>query len=129
MSIQPQLMLTDYAGNKSHLILSQQPLVGHNVHPAIAKDSPKRSGTKGIKSPSQIPGQSPSLTSAEQTWKHSGISYHAIQGIFKKDFGWKPNKPHYVQQLFLDDCDERMEFCEHLLQWIDDCPGVFHNII
>ena len=70
MSIQPQLTLTDYAGNKSHLSLSQQPLVGHKVRPAIAKNSPKRPGIKGIKSPSQIPGQSPSLTSIEQDWKH-----------------------------------------------------------
>ena len=44
----------------------QEPLVGHKVRPAIAEDSPKRPGTKGIKSPSQIPGQSPSLTSIEQ---------------------------------------------------------------
>ena len=41
MSIQPQLTLTDYAGNKSHLSLSQQPLVGYKVRPAIAKDSPE----------------------------------------------------------------------------------------
>ena len=72
MSIQPQLTLTDYAGNKSHLSLSQQPLVGHKVRPAIAKDSPKRPGTKGIKSTSQITDQSPSLTSVEQDWKHLG---------------------------------------------------------
>ena len=72
MSIQPQLTLTDYAGNKSHLSLSQEPLIRHKVRPAIAKDSPKRPGTKGIKSPSQIPGQSPSLTSIEQDWKHQG---------------------------------------------------------
>ena len=72
MSIQPQLTLTDYAGNKSHLSLSQQPLVGHKVRPAIAKDSPKRPGTKEIKSPCQIPGQSVSLTSIEQDWKHQG---------------------------------------------------------
>ena len=72
MSIQPQLMLTDDAGNKSHLSLSQQPLVEHKVRTAIAKDSPKRPGTKGIKSPSQIPGQSPSLTSIEQDWNHQG---------------------------------------------------------
>ena len=71
-SIQPQLMLTDYAGNKSHLSLSQQPLVGHKFRPAIAKDSPKRPRTKGIKSLSQILGQSPSLTSVEQDWKHQG---------------------------------------------------------
>ena len=31
MSIQPQLTLTDDADNKSHLSLSQQPLVGHKV--------------------------------------------------------------------------------------------------
>ena len=48
------------------------PLVGHKVRPAIAKDSSKRPGTKGIKSPSQIFGQSPSLTSIEQDWKHQG---------------------------------------------------------
>ena len=56
ISIQPQLTLTDYPGNKSHLSLSQQPLAGHKVRPAIAKGSPKRPGTTGIKSPSQIPG-------------------------------------------------------------------------
>ena len=67
MSIQPQLTLTDDADNKS-----QQPLVGHKVRPAIAKDSLKRPGTKGIKSPSQMPGQSPSLTSVEQDEKHEG---------------------------------------------------------
>ena len=72
MSIQPQLTLMDYAGNKSHLSLSQQPLVGHKVRLVIAKDSKKRPGTKGIKSPSQILGQSPSLTSVEQDRKHQG---------------------------------------------------------
>uniref|UniRef100_A0A8C4QAE9 Zinc finger protein ZFPM2 n=1 Tax=Eptatretus burgeri TaxID=7764 RepID=A0A8C4QAE9_EPTBU len=70
MSIQLQLTSMDDAGNKSHLGLSQQLLVGHKVQPAIAKDSPKRPGTKGIKSPSQILGQSPSLTSAEHDCKH-----------------------------------------------------------
>ena len=49
---------------------SQQRLVGHKVRPARAKDSRKRSGTKRIMPPSQIPGQSPSLTSIEQDWKH-----------------------------------------------------------
>ena len=72
MSILPQLTLTDYAGNKSHLSLSQQPLIGHKVRRATVKDSLKRPGTKGIKSPSQIPGQSVSLTSIEQDWKHQG---------------------------------------------------------
>ena len=82
MSIQPQLTLTDYAGNKSHLSLSQQPLVGHKIRPVIAKDSPKRPGTKGIKSLSQILGQSPSLASIEQDWKHQGTEdsdFHAAQ--------------------------------------------------
>ena len=65
MSRQPQLMLTDFAGNKSHLSLSQQPLVVHTTNNSL-----KRPGTKGKKSQSQIPGQSPSLTSIEQDWKH-----------------------------------------------------------
>ena len=68
MSIQPQLTLTDYADNKSHLHLSQQPL-GHKVGPVIAKDSPKRSGTEGVKCLSQILSQSLSLTSVEQDWE------------------------------------------------------------
>ena len=72
MSKQLQLTPTDYAGNKSHTSLFQKPLIGHKVRQARAKDSPKRPGTKGIKSPSQIPGQSPSLTSEEPDWKHQG---------------------------------------------------------
>ena len=79
MAIQLHLMLMDYAVNKFHLSVSQQLLVGHKVQPAIAKDYSKRPGTKGIKSPSQIPGQSPSLTSVEQDWKHQqpelGLSF------------------------------------------------------
>jgi len=62
----------DYGGNKSHLSLSQQPLVRYKVRPAIAKDYLERPGTKGINSPSQIPGHSPSPTSIEQDWKHQG---------------------------------------------------------
>ena len=45
MFIQTQLTLTDDTGNKAHLSLSQQPLVGHEVQPAIANDTPKRPGT------------------------------------------------------------------------------------
>ena len=78
MSIQPQLMLTEYAGNKSHLSLSEKMLVGHKDRPAIVKDSLKRSGTKGIKSSSQILGQSPSLTSVEQDWKHQGPEHSDV---------------------------------------------------
>ena len=72
MSILRQLTLMDYAGNKSLLSLSQEPLVGHEVWPVTAKDFPNRPFTKGIKSPSQIPGQSQSLSSVEQDWKHQG---------------------------------------------------------
>ena len=39
---------------------------------SVAKDSPKRPGTKGITFPSQILGQSRSLTSIEQDRKHQG---------------------------------------------------------
>ena len=72
MSIQSQLMLTDYTGNKSHLSLSQKPLVAYKAWPAMAKDSPKRPDKEGVKSSSQIPGQSSSLTSVKQDWKHQG---------------------------------------------------------
>ena len=93
MSIQPQLTLTDYAGNKSDLSLSQQPLVGHKVRPAIAKDSPKRPGTKGIKSPSQILGQSPSLASIEQDWKQQGPEDSDIRPPAQE-----PTAPHLMIQ-------------------------------
>ena len=46
-----------------------------------------------------------------------------------KDLGWKPYKPHYVQQWIPDDCGKRMGFCEHFLQWTDDCLNVLNNII
>ena len=45
---QPELTLMDSAGNKTHLSLSQQQLVGYKVIPAIARDSLKRPGSKGI---------------------------------------------------------------------------------
>ena len=67
-----QQTLMDYANNKFHLSLFQQPYIGHKVRPARAKDSSKRPGTKRVKSPSQIHGQSPSPTSIEQDWKHQG---------------------------------------------------------
>ena len=90
-------MLTDSAGNKSHLSLSKHPLVGHKVRPAIAKDSPKRPGSEGVKSPSQNPGQSPSLASFEQDWKH--------QGPEDSDFrppAHVPTAPHSMIQLIQD---------------------------
>ena len=72
MSQQPQLILTDCAGNKYHLSFSQQPLVGNKVQTAKTKDSLKSPGTKGIMSESEIPGQSSSLKSIEQDWKQQG---------------------------------------------------------
>ena len=96
MSIQPQLMLTDYAGNKSHLNLSQQPFVGHKVWPVRTKDSPKRPGTKGIKSPSQIS----EVTSVEQQWKHQGPE----DSNFCRP-AQVPTVPH------------------PMIQWIHDSPG------
>ena len=57
------------------------------------------------------------------------MSYRDIQAILKKDLGWKPYKPHHVQQLFPDNFNERMEFCEYFLQWTDDYPGALHHII
>ena len=105
-------MLTDYAGNKSHLSLSQQPLVGHKDQPAIAKDSPNRPGTKEIKSLSHILGQSPSLTSGEQDWKHQG---HEDSDLLRKLCS-------YAEFLQLRDTyrksstDELMNFTRFLLE-------------
>ena len=47
MSIQPQLTLTDYAGNKPHLSLSQQPLVGHSPN-SNSQGFSEETCTKGI---------------------------------------------------------------------------------
>ena len=52
--------------------LSQQPLVGHSLT-SDSQGFSEETWYKGIKSPSQIPGQSPSLTSIKQDWKHQGL--------------------------------------------------------
>ena len=91
LSIQLQLMLTDYTGYKSHLSLSQQPLVGHKIWPVIVKDSPKRPGTERLESPSQIPGQSPSLTSVLQDRKHQGpedSDFHPLHRYWQHHTPW-----------------------------------------
>ena len=73
MSIQLQLMLTDVSGKKKISFESLSATAHWTQSPTSdSQDSPKRPGTKGIKSPSQIPGQSPSLKYMEQDWKHQG---------------------------------------------------------
>ena len=58
--------------------------------------------------------------------RESRLGDCAIQAILK-DLGWKPHNPHGVQ--FWMFVNKRMEFYEHILQWIDDCSGVLYNII
>ena len=53
--------------------------------------------------------------SVRQGSRESGLSRYAVATILKKDLSFKPWKPHYVQQLFPDDCDRRMEFAEKFL--------------
>lgn len=67
--------------------------------------------------------------SLRQGSRESGLSRYSVATILKKDLSFKPWKPHYVQQLFPDDCDRRMEFGEIFLSWNEDWPELFENIL
>ena len=100
MSIQLQLMLTDVSGKKKISFESLSATARWTQSPTSdSQDSPKRPGTKGIMSPSQIPHQSPSLTSVEQNWKHQGpedSDFHSFAQVpmakqkkAQKNFNWQ----------------------------------------
>ncbi len=53
--VQPELVFTDYAGDRPQASFMEQSLVRHKVIPAIPHDSAKALGTKDIETPLQVP--------------------------------------------------------------------------
>lgn len=67
--------------------------------------------------------------SVRQGARESGLTRYAVNKILKKILNFRPWKPNYVQQLFLEDCDIRMEFSEVMLAWKEESPNLFNNIL
>ena len=40
--------------------------------------------------------------------------------MLRKELQYRPWKPHYVQELKHEDCDWRMAYSEHMLQWLGE---------
>ena len=59
----------------------------------------------------------------------SGLSYTLVRDILHKDLNFKPWKPHYVQELFPEDMDRRLEYAENMLEMSERRPDVFSKII
>lgn len=47
----------------------------------------------------------------------------------RKIISLKPWKPQYVQQLFLNDFDGRIEMAEGFIQWCNEWPELLSNIL
>lgn len=61
--------------------------------------------------------------------RETGLSSYAVHRILRKHISFKPWKPQYVHELFLDDCDRRMAFSEEFIQWYNEWPQLFDNIL
>jgi len=49
--------------------------------------------------------------------------------VLKKDWNFRPQKPHYVQELTPEVCDRRMEYGELMLGWHGDWPKLCENTL
>ena len=93
-----------------------------------------RSGRPSTKSDADVElvremfDRSPSK-STRQAARESGICRHTILNVLHEDLRYRQWKPHYVQQLFPEDCDRRVEFCETMLAWFEDCPELSSKIL
>jgi len=67
--------------------------------------------------------------STRQAARESGLSKHTVCSVLKKNLNFHLQKPHYVQELTPKDCDRRMECGELMLDWHDDWPKPFENIL
>jgi hypothetical protein len=53
--------------------------------------------------------------STRQAAHKSGLSRHMVRTMLKKDLNFCLWKPHYMQELTPEDCDQRMEHGEFML--------------
>lgn len=57
------------------------------------------------------------------------MSYSSVRKVLKTELMWRPWKPHYQQALYPDDLDRREEFSTHMLDWAEEWPELFDNIL
>lgn len=72
--------------------------------------------------------RSPTL-SIRQASRQSGLSVGTVHSILRKDLSFRPWKPHYVQELHVEDCDTRMRYGENMLSWHQEWPQLFKNVL
>ncbi|CAF2088788.1 unnamed protein product [Rotaria magnacalcarata] len=68
-------------------------------------------------------------TSIRKTSLETDLICYGIHSVLKTELHYRAWKPHLVQQIFPEDCDIRMEFSEIMLDWKDDWPELFDNIL
>lgn len=68
-------------------------------------------------------------TSIRKASLESGLTCCAIHSVLRKERHYRAQKPHLVQQIFPEDCDIRMEFSKIMLDWKDNWPELFDNIL
>lgn len=67
--------------------------------------------------------------SIRQAARESGLSFHTIRTVLKKELKWHAWEPHYCQSLSAEDCDIRMEFGENMLALYEEWSDLFKNIL
>ncbi len=67
--------------------------------------------------------------SVRQAARESGLSFHCVRTVLKKELKWHAWKLHYCQALSTEDCDIRMAFGEVILAWYEDWSDLFKNIL
>lgn len=67
--------------------------------------------------------------STRRAASESELTRHSILRVLHDDLHYHPWKPHYVQQLFPEDCDRRAEYCEMMLTWLEDWPELYQNVL
>nr|CAD7195747.1 unnamed protein product [Timema douglasi] len=55
--------------------------------------------------------------STRQAAREIYLFRHTILTVLKKDFNFRPWKPHYCQELSAEDCEHRVEYGEIILGW------------
>ena len=67
--------------------------------------------------------------STREASRESGLSRHTVRRptVLREDLGFRPWKPHAVQELKPEDCDRRLEFGETMLMWLEQTPDMLKN--
>lgn len=72
--------------------------------------------------------RSPS-TSIRKAARESNLTFYSVRNVLRKELNFRPWKPNFVQELYLEDCDNRMEFSENMLQWAEEDASLWNNVL